>query len=71
MGRGFKPAQLFALQPLRRPAAIALSGPRPGHRAEVLLLDEPTSSLDPVTTENIEAMIRSLVPALTISHRDP
>ena len=33
---------------------------------EALLLDEPTSSLDPVTTENIEAMIRSLVPALTI-----
>jgi phosphate transport system ATP-binding protein len=33
---------------------------------EVLLLDEPTSSLDPVTTENIETMIRSLVPALTI-----
>ena len=30
------------------------------------MLDEPTSSLDPVTTENIEAMIRSLVPALTI-----
>ena len=33
---------------------------------EILLLDEPTSSLDPVTTENIERMIRSLVPALTI-----
>ena len=33
---------------------------------EVLLLDEPTSSLDPVTTENIEAMIRSLAPAVTI-----
>ena len=33
---------------------------------EVLLLDEPTSSLDPVTTENIEAMVRSLVPALTV-----
>jgi phosphate transport system ATP-binding protein len=32
----------------------------------VLLLDEPTSSLDPVTTENIEAMIRSLAPAVTI-----
>lgn len=32
----------------------------------VLLLDEPTSSLDPVTTESIEAMIRSLIPALTI-----
>lgn len=33
---------------------------------EILLLDEPTSSLDPITTENIEQMIRSLVPALTI-----
>ncbi len=33
---------------------------------EVLLLDEPTSSLDPITTENIEAMIRSLAPAVTI-----
>ncbi|HTW10972.1 MAG TPA: ATP-binding cassette domain-containing protein [Acidimicrobiales bacterium] len=33
---------------------------------EVLLLDEPTSSLDPITTENVEAMIRTLVPALTI-----
>jgi phosphate transport system ATP-binding protein len=33
---------------------------------EVLLLDEPTSSLDPITTENIEAMVRSLVPAVTI-----
>lgn len=33
---------------------------------EVLLLDEPTSSLDPVTTENVEAMVRTLVPALTI-----
>jgi phosphate transport system ATP-binding protein len=33
---------------------------------EVVLLDEPTSSLDPITTENIEAMVRSLVPALTV-----
>jgi phosphate transport system ATP-binding protein len=33
---------------------------------EVLLLDEPTSSLDPITTENIEAMIRTLAPAVTI-----
>lgn len=33
---------------------------------EVLLLDEPTSSLDPVTTENIEALIRGLAPALTV-----
>lgn len=33
---------------------------------EVLLLDEPTSSLDPVTTENIETLIRGLAPALTV-----
>jgi len=33
---------------------------------EVLLLDEPTSSLDPVTTESIEALIRTLVPRLTV-----
>ena len=32
----------------------------------VLLLDEPTSSLDPVTTEAIEALIRGLVPELTV-----
>ena len=33
---------------------------------EVLLLDEPTSSLDPIATESIEALIRTLVPALTV-----
>jgi phosphate transport system ATP-binding protein len=33
---------------------------------EVLLLDEPTSSLDPVATESIEAMLRALVPRLTV-----
>ena len=33
---------------------------------EVLLLDEPTSSLDPVATESIEALIRNLAPALTV-----
>ncbi len=33
---------------------------------EVLLLDEPTSSLDPVATESIEALIRTLVPQLTV-----
>jgi len=33
---------------------------------DVLLLDEPTSSLDPVTTESIEALIRTLVPRLTV-----
>jgi phosphate transport system ATP-binding protein len=33
---------------------------------EVLLLDEPTSSLYPVAPESIEALIRTLVPALTV-----
>jgi phosphate transport system ATP-binding protein len=33
---------------------------------DVLLLDEPTSSLDPVSTESIEELIRTLAPAITI-----
>jgi phosphate transport system ATP-binding protein len=33
---------------------------------EILLLDEPTSSLDPNATESIEALIRTLVPKLTV-----
>jgi phosphate transport system ATP-binding protein len=32
----------------------------------VLLLDEPTSSLDPVATESIEALVRQLVPRITV-----
>ena len=34
--------------------------------SEVLLLDEPTSSLDPVITEAIEQLIRDLTPGYTI-----
>jgi phosphate transport system ATP-binding protein len=34
--------------------------------SEVLLLDEPTSSLDPGTTESVERLIHEMVPALTI-----
>jgi phosphate transport system ATP-binding protein len=33
---------------------------------DVLLLDEPTSSLDPVATESIEALVRTLIPDLTV-----
>jgi phosphate transport system ATP-binding protein len=32
----------------------------------VLLLDEPTSSLDPITSESIEELIRGLAPELTV-----
>jgi phosphate transport system ATP-binding protein len=35
-------------------------------RPDVLLLDEPTSSLDPRATESIEALVRQLVPDLTV-----
>jgi phosphate transport system ATP-binding protein len=33
---------------------------------EVLLLDEPTSSLDPMSTELVEQLLRTLTPALTM-----
>jgi phosphate transport system ATP-binding protein len=33
---------------------------------DVLLLDEPTSSLDPITTEAIEALIKTMTPALSL-----
>lgn len=33
---------------------------------DVLLLDEPTSSLDPFSTESVEKLIKGLTPALTI-----
>lgn len=33
---------------------------------DILLLDEPTSSLDPVATESIEALVRTLVPGITV-----
>jgi phosphate transport system ATP-binding protein len=33
---------------------------------DVLLLDEPTSSLDPVTTEAIEDLIKTMTPALSL-----
>jgi phosphate transport system ATP-binding protein len=35
-------------------------------KPDLLLLDEPTSALDPGATESIEALIRKLVPGLTV-----
>jgi phosphate transport system ATP-binding protein len=34
---------------------------------DVLLLDEPTSSLDPMATEAIEELVRTLVPKITVA----
>jgi phosphate transport system ATP-binding protein len=33
---------------------------------DMLLLDEPTSSLDPMATESIESLVRTLVPGLSV-----
>ena len=33
---------------------------------EILLLDEPTSSLDPLATESIEALLKTLTPKITV-----
>jgi phosphate transport system ATP-binding protein len=33
---------------------------------DMLLLDEPTSSLDPISMESVETLLRGLVPALTL-----
>jgi phosphate transport system ATP-binding protein len=35
-------------------------------KPDVLLLDEPTSSLDPNATESIEGLVRTLIPSLTV-----
>jgi phosphate transport system ATP-binding protein len=35
-------------------------------KPEILLLDEPTSALDPNATESIEALVRTLVPNITV-----
>ena len=43
-----------------------MSGPGIAVGPEVLLLDEPTSALDPISTEYIEALLGTLVPALTL-----
>ena len=33
---------------------------------DILLLDEPTSSLDPLATESIEGLVRTLVPRISV-----
>ena len=51
---------------LRRPAAAAVHRPRDRGRAEVLLMDEPCSALDPISTSAIEDLIHELKSDYTI-----
>jgi len=46
-------------KPLRRTAAAALHCACVGRGAEVLLMDEPASALDPISTGKIEELISS------------
>jgi phosphate transport system ATP-binding protein len=55
-----------ALVALRRPAAAALHRARDRDRAEVLLLDEPASALDPIATQRIEELMHELKTEYTI-----
>jgi len=54
-----------------RPAAAAVHCARPGRGPEVLLMDEPASALDPVSTSKIEDLIFQLKSQYTIGDCDP
>ena len=71
---GLKPAGRGRVPVTRRhpegdsPSSQVATSSRVGHVAgpEMLLLDEPTSSLDPGSTESVENLMRQLTPALTL-----
>lgn len=66
VGGGEGPTLRLAVATLRGPATVAVPGSGLAIGSEVLPLDEPTSSLDPVTTEAIEHLIRRLTPGYTV-----
>ena len=59
-GRPGRPGQAVPASAVRRPAAAGGAGPGAGHRARVLLLDEPLSALDAKVRLQLREQIRSL-----------
>ena len=51
---------------LRWPAATAVHRPHAGHQPDVILMDEPASALDPISTLKIEDLMRELERHYTI-----
>ena len=66
LGRGQGPPEGERTGPLRRSAAAALHRPRDRDRADVILMDEPASALDPISTSRIEDLIHELKRQYTI-----
>ena len=60
LGRGEGPAQEVGARPLGRPAAAPLHRARDRRRARRVLLDEPASALDPISTSAIEDLMHEL-----------
>ena len=52
---------------VRRPAAASVHRARARRRAEILLMDEPASALDPIATQRIEELIYQLKAAIRSS----
>ena len=67
MGRGQGQAQVQRPVAVRRPAAALVHRPRHRHRAQVLLMDEPCSALDPIATRRIEELMLELKEHYTIA----
>ena len=59
------------MSPVGRSAAAALHRPCPRGAPEVLLMDEPCSALDPISTRVIEETIRELAPRRHDRDRHP
>ena len=63
VGRGQGPARQFGPEPVRRAGAAAVHRPHARRRADVVLMDEPASALDPIATGAIEDLMRRSSPS--------